>query len=234
MNKEEFIKLCGSGLDIEINEEIYSKLKKYHEMLVEWNKKFNMTTILEENEVLLKHFYDSLCLKKAIDLNKQSLCDVGTGAGFPGLVLKIVFSDLNITLVESNGKKCTFLKEVIKELKLNNIEVINEIAEDYALKNIEKFDIVTMRAVSDLRIIAELGLPMLKIGGIFSPLKAHIGNEIVKSQNIIKILGGKLEKVINYELPIENSTRTIPIIIKEKSSEEGFPRNYSRIVKQPI
>lgn len=234
MNKEEFIKLCGSGLDIEINEEIYSKLKKYHEMLVEWNKKFNMTTILEENEVLLKHFYDSLCLKKAIDLNKQSLCDVGTGAGFPGLVLKIVFSDLNITLVESNGKKCTFLKEVIKELKLNNIEVINERAEDYALKNIEKFDIVTMRAVSDLRIIAELGLPMLKIGGIFSPLKAHIGNEIVKSQNIIKILGGKLEKVINYELPIENSTRTIPIIIKEKSSEEGFPRNYSRIVKQPI
>lgn len=234
MNKEEFIKFCKSDLGIEITEKIYSKLKKYHEMLVEWNQKFNMTTILEEQEVLLKHFYDSLCLKKAIDLNTQSLCDVGTGAGFPGMVLKIVFSDLKITLVESNGKKCTFLKEVIKELELNDIEVINARAEDYALKNIEKFDIVTMRAVSDLRIIAELGLPMLKIGGIFSPLKAHIGNEIEKSQNIIKILGGKLEKVINYELPIEKSTRTIPIITKEKSSKDGFPRNYSRIVKQPI
>jgi len=234
MNKEEFIRICKSELNIEISEEVFTKLKKYHEMLVLWNQKFNMTTILEEKEVLLKHFYDSLCLVKAVELNDHTLCDVGTGAGFPGLVLKIIFDNLKITLVESNGKKCNFLKEVIKELDLKNIEVINQRAEEYAIKNIEKFDIVTMRAVSDLRIIAELGLPMLKIDGIFCPLKAHIGNEIEKSQNIINLLGGKLESIINYELPIENSTRTIPIIKKEKSSKEGFPRNYSRIVKQPL
>lgn len=234
MNKNEFIKLCKQNLNIIITENIYSDLKKYHNMLVFWNKKFNMTTILEESEVLLKHFYDSLCLVKAIDLNNQTLCDVGTGAGFPGIVLKIVFTNLNITLVEANAKKCTFLNEVIKELNLKNIEVINARAEDYALKSIEKFDIVTMRAVSDLRIIAELGLPMLKINGYFVPLKGYIGNEIKKSENIINILGGRLIKIIKYELPIENSTRTIPIIKKEKTSKEGFPRNYSRIVKQPI
>lgn len=234
MNKEEFIKECKK-IGIEITDIMLEKLDIYFNLLVTWNKKFNLTTILEEKSVYLKHFYDSLCLVRAVDLGKkQNLCDIGTGAGFPGVVLKIVFENLNVTLVESNNKKCVFLNEVIKELNLENITVHCNRAEDFASNNREKFDIITTRAVASLRIICELAIPMLKLGGNFAPLKGHIGNEIAESDKILKELNSHIENVVSYVLPIESSSRNIPIIIKDDVSPTKYPRNYSKIVKTPL
>ena len=162
MTKEEFIINC-KNLSIEITEEIYSKLYKYFELLVEWNNRFNMTSILEEKEVFLLHFYDSLCLNK-INLNEvNSLCDFGTGAGFPGMVIALVYPNIEVTLVESNNKKCTFLEEVKQQLNIKNVSIFNERIEDFARKNREKYDIVTCRAVTSIPIIIELSTSLIKI-----------------------------------------------------------------------
>ena len=155
MTKDEFIIECKK-IGISINEEIIDKLELYRNELVSWNNKFNLTTILEEKDVYLKHFYDSLCLVKATDLNNKNICDFGTGAGFPGIVLAIVFKNSNFTLIESNSKKVIFLEHIKEKLHLNNVTIINERTEEYGKNNRELFDIVTCRAVSDLKIILEL------------------------------------------------------------------------------
>jgi len=233
MNKNEFIENCRL-LGINITEEKYNLLDKYKDLLIEWNNKFNLTSIIEEKDIFLKHFYDSLCLVKAIDLNDvESLCDVGTGAGFPGLVLKIMFEDLKVDLIESSNKKCEFLKNVIEELNLKNIEVINERAELYAKSSREKYDVVTCRAVSHLKVISEICIPLVKINGYFLPLKSNIDSELETSRNVIKLTGGNLLKIINYNLPFENSFRTIPVILKEKKTKIEFPREYNKIIKNP-
>lgn len=235
MNKEEFIKNCNDNLGIVITEEKYNLLKRYYELLVEWNKRFNLTTILEEKDVFLKHFYDSLCLSYASDLDKEiKLCDIGTGAGFPGLVIRIIFDKPHITLVESNGKKIKFLNEVIKELDLKNIRVFNSRAEEYAKGVREQYDIVTLRAVSALRIITELSIPILKINGFLLPLKSHVEEEIKESKNTFKELNCELIEVKEYVLPIENSRRTIPVIKKIGRTKDIYPRNYSKITKLPL
>ena len=235
MNKEEFINNCKTELKIDITNKQMELLNKYYDLLVEWNNKFNLTTIIEYNDVLLKHFYDSLCLSLVTNLNRNiKICDMGVGAGFPGVVLKIIFGELNITLIESSNKKCTFLNEVIKTLELKNIKVECTRVEEYANKHLEEFDIVTTRAMSNMRIISELALPMLKIKGEFLPLKSHVEDEMKEANNIIELLGGKVKSVNVYNLPIENDLRSIPIIIKEKSSKKGFPRAYSRIIKDII
>ncbi len=144
-------------LNIEPTEEQLNQLNKYYELIVEYNKVMNLTGITEKEQVCLKHFYDSLTIAKVIDLNKEeTLCDIGTGAGFPGIVLKILFPNLKITLIDSLNKRIEFLKIVIKELNLNNIEAIHTRAEEYAKDNIEKFDVVTSRAVAPLNILLEL------------------------------------------------------------------------------
>ena len=230
MNREEYINAC-KDLNVNITNEIKRKLDKFKYLVIGCNKKFNLTSILSEEEFYLKHFYDSICLIKAADLNKKlKLCDIGTGAGFPGIVLKIVFPKLNITLVESNTKKCEFLNFVIKELNLSNIEIINERAEIYSKKNNLKFDIVTSRAVAHTKILLELALPMLKINGLFVPLKGK-DDAIIEYKNFIETLGGKLSDIIKYELPIEHSKRTIPVIIKIRNTNKLYPRSYNQILK---
>ncbi len=233
MNKEDFIKYVKE-LNIEINDKILFKLDLYFKLLVEWNNKFNLTTILEERKVYLKHFYDSICIVKTnlIENKSISLCDFGTGAGFPGIVIKIFFPNINVTLIESNNKKCTFLNEVIKELNLNNIKVINTRMELYAKKNRESFDIVTCRAVSHLKIISELALPLLKVNGYFLPLKSNDINEIIESENILNKLDSKIEKNIIYELPVETSKRNILVIRKLSKTKNKYPREYSEIIKK--
>ena len=156
MNKEEFVKEV-ENLDIKINEKILKNLDEYFNLLNEWNKKFNLTRIVEEKEVYLKHFYDSLTIQKSVNMyDFSSLVDVGTGAGFPGMVLAIFFSNLKVTLLEANTKKCLFLQKVKEKLNLDNVEIINERSEKYAKTNREKYDIATCRAVSHLTVISEI------------------------------------------------------------------------------
>ena len=209
MNKEKFIEELKK-INIEITENQLKKLDEYYELLLEWNKKINLTRIIEKDDVYLKHFYDSLTLSKVIDLNKNiELCDIGTGAGFPGIVLKIVFPKLKITLVDSLLKRINFLNIVIDKLELENIEAIHIRAEDFAKKNNNKYDVVTSRAVSRLSNLLNYCMPILKKNGVFLPMKANCDEEIMEIKNNKRI---KIVKVEKFVLPVENSNRTIIVI----------------------
>ena len=234
MNKEEFINNCNN-LNINITEDLYEKLEKYYEMLVDWNNKFNMTTIIKKDDVFLLHFYDSLCLTRAVDLNdKLSICDFGTGAGFPGMVIGLVFPNIKVTLIESNRKKCNFLEEVKKELKLDNVEIINDRIENYSLNNRECFDIITCRAVTSIPIILEISISSLKLNGLLVPLKSNCDEEIKKYKYLEKELNIKLINKIDYKLPINNANRTIPMYKKIGKTSDKYPRNYNQIKKEYI
>ena len=233
MNKEDFV-IEIEKLNIKLSEYQINLLEKYYELLISWNKKINLTRITEKNEVYLKHFYDSLTLIKAIDLNKNLyVCDIGTGAGFPGIVLKIVFPNLKIVLVDSLGKRIEFLNEVINKLNLTNIITINERAEIYIKNNIEKFELITCRAVSKLNIISEICIPGLKINGYFIPMKAQIDEEI-KNIEFINKLSCKIENIISFKLPKENSTRNLIIIKKIGKTNIMYPRSFEKIKKRPL
>lgn len=224
MNLERFIEEIEK-LGIHITKNQLNQLEKFYELLISWNKKINLTRITKKEDVYLKHFYDSLTLIKTIDLTQGlSLCDVGTGAGFPGIVLKIVFPNLKITLIDSLQKRINYLNEVIKELNLQNIEAIHTRAEDYARKNRETYDIVTARAVANLKIISELCIPMVKENGYFIAMKANATEEIAASKTMIIELGAKLENTIEFILPIENSNRTLIKIKKIRKTNSKYPR----------
>ena len=231
MNSEIFIEECNK-IGIEINSEIIDKLNIYKDLLIEWNKKFNLTTIVDEKEIFLKHFYDSLCIVKGSSINNKIICDFGTGAGFPGMVLAIVFRNSKVYLIESNSKKILFLNEIKNKLELDNVNNINDRVENYARKNREKFDIVTCRAVSQLNIILELSVALLKKDGLFIPLKAMVDEEYNNSIQKTKLLGYDFVKKIEYNLPIENSKRTILIYKKTKKTEDKYPREYNKIKKE--
>ena len=195
-------------LNLEPTELQLNQLHKYFELLVEYNKVMNLTGITEEEDVYLKHFYDSITLVRTVDLSSvNSLCDIGTGAGFPGMVLKIMYPELNVTLVDSLNKRIEFLKIVIKELGLNKIEAIHARAEEYANDNREKYDIVTARAVASLNVLLEYSIPLVKVDGYFIAMKGKMEEE--DSSNALKLLSSKIEFVDNFLLPIENSTRTL-------------------------
>ena len=209
MNKEEFINELEK-LNIMLSSHQLDQLDKYYHLLKEWNEKINLTRIIEENDVYLKHFYDSLTLSRVIDLNKSlTLCDIGTGAGFPGLVLKIVFPSLKITLVDSLLKRIKFLNIVIEELGLTGIETVHSRAEDYVKFHKNEFDIVTSRAVSRLINLLDYSVPLVKKGGYFVPMKANCEDEIKESLPILKRKNLTVEKIDEFYLPIENSKRTI-------------------------
>lgn len=230
MNKEEFINECKK-INIIIDEDIFEKLYNYKDLLIEWNKKFNLTTIVNEKDIFLKHFFDSIMITKYAELNNKKICDFGTGAGFPGMVIAILFPKSSVTLLESNKKKTIFLEEVKNNLKLNNVTIINERAEIYGKTNRELFDIVTCRAVSNLNIILELSISLLKINGLFIPLKASVDEELNESKEKMNKLGYKLIKKNEYILPIEQSKRTILIFEKIKKTDLKYPRNYNLIKK---
>ena len=234
MNKEEFIEEVNK-LGIEVTEEKINKLDKYYELLIEWNEKINLTAITKKEDVYLKHFYDSLTLYKAYDLTKNiKVLDVGTGAGFPGIVLKIFFDNIDITLVDALSKRINFLNEVIKELNLKNIYALHSRIEDFAKTNREKYDLVTCRAVAKLRILNEFCLPLVRVNGYFIPMKATLNEELNESKNSLKLLNSELENIINFSLPIENSTRNLVVIKKQKISGNKYPRRYDIILKKPL
>ena len=187
-----------------------------------------------EEEVYLKHFYDSLTLAKIVKLNNQSLLDIGTGAGFPGLVLKIVFPNLKVTLLDSLNKRIIFLNKVIEKLELKDIVAVHERAEDYIKNTREKFDIVTSRAVANLNMLLELSIPYLKVGGMFVAMKADVKEELNKSENAIKMLGCVLRKTIIFKLPKEESIRSLIMIEKIEKTSVKYPRKFSEIKKKPL
>lgn len=233
MNKEEFINELKK-INIELNEEKLNQLEEYYNLLVTENKKYNLTAITEKEQVYLKHFYDSLTLSKIINLENKSLCDIGTGAGFPGTVLKIIFPALKVTLIESNGKKCKFLKLVKEKLNLQNLEIINERAEDYSKKNREIFDIVTSRAVAPLKHLLEYSIPTVKVDGYYVAMKSNIENEVTNIENYYKKLNIKLEQKIVFNLPKEESLRTLLLYKKIEKTNNIYPRKYTEIKKKDI
>ena len=211
MNKELFLSHLNE-LNIEVTEEKLNKLEKFYELLIDWNNKINLTRIVEKEEVYLKHFYDSLTIVKEVDLNKvETLCDVGTGAGFPGIVLKIFYPHLKITLVDSLLKRVNYLNTIIKELELNDIVAIHARGEDVK----EKFDIVTSRAVANIEKLVVYTMHLLNKTGRLVALKGDIDKEL--TDDVKRKLERKyiIEKINKFELPIENSKRSL-VILKNK------------------
>lgn len=233
MSKEEFIiKVKELGLVL-TNKEL-NNLDKYYQILKEENNKYNLTRIIEEDDVYLKHFYDSLTITKVVNIDNQSICDLGSGAGFPGLVLAICFPNAKLTLIEANGKKCHFLNIVKESLNLDNVTIINTRVEDYSKKNREVFDIVTARAVAPLKHLLEYGVPLVKVNGHFIAMKANTENEEINITNYYNKLDIKEESRIIFDLPKENGIRTIIKYLKSNETNTKYPRRYSEIIKKDI
>jgi len=213
------------------------QLQRYYELLVEWNEKMNLTGITKQEEVYLKHFYDSLLgfLMFENIYNCKTLCDVGSGAGFPALPVKIVFPHLKMDLVDSLGKRVNFLNHVINEIGLQEVKAYHSRAEDYAKKHREYFDIVTARAVARLNILSELCVPLVKVEGYFIALKSQTGDEeLTESKKALETLGVKLIDVKQIQLPEEAGQRTNIYIKKEKKTPIKYPRAFGKIKTNPI
>ena len=236
MTPEQFYsRLKEFGIDL--SEEQKWQLHRYYELLVEWNEKMNLTGITEVNEVYLKHFYDSLIgflMFEEIG-NCKTLCDVGSGAGFPALPVKIVFPHLKMDLVDSLGKRVNFLNHVINETKLKDIQAYHSRAEEYVGRHRESFDIVTARAVARLNILSELCVPLVKEEGYFIALKGQTGeDELIESKRALETLGVQIIDVKQIELPEEAGSRTNIYTKKYKKTPNKYPRAYGQIKNKPI
>lgn len=212
------------------------KFEKYKDLLLEWNNKINLTAITEENEIILKHFIDSCTILKYIE-NNQKIIDIGTGAGFPGIPLKIMNESLDITLVDSLNKRINFLNELIKEIELNNIRAIHARAEDIGKdKNYrEKYDVATSRAVANLSTLLEYLMPLVKVNGICICMKGpNIENELNEAKKAIEEFSGKLEEVYNFKLPNSDIERNIIIVRKIDKIKLKYPRKAGIPAKEPI
>lgn len=233
MNLNDFISELAK-LSIKLSNDQLSQLNTYCTFLLEYNEHTNLTAIRNQEDVYLKHFYDSLTLIKIIDLNKiNSLLDIGTGAGFPGMVLKIVYPHLNVTLLDSNNKKTTFLSCLASKLNIK-VEIINDRAENYIKTKREFFDIVVSRAVANLNILTEISLPFVKVNGYFIAMKGNAEEELKSCMHAIETCSGQLDKTITFNLPYELSNRTLIKIIKVKSCDPRYPRLYDQILKKPL
>ena len=232
MSKDEFLsKLNENG--VSLNDRQINQLDEYASFLKEYNQKINLTGIDEYEEVLDKHFYDSLLLSFNFKL-EGTFVDVGTGAGFPGVVLKICFPDLKVILLEPLKKRCVFLEELIKRLDLKDIEIINTRGEDYTLKHREEFDYVSARAVSNMNMLIEVCGGLVRVGGYFIALRGSSGKEeLAKADRAIKEMGFVKESERDCFL-FDGSNRYIAYLKKKSSTPKKYPRNYSIIVKKPL
>ena len=233
--KDELI-IQAKKIDVILDEEQIQKFYKYMELLLEWNKKINLTAIVEPRDVILKHFVDSLTICKELQKNK-TLADIGTGDGFPGIPVKILRPDLDITLIDSLNKRVNFLTMVIEALKLEKIIALHGRIEDFGKnkKYREKFDYVTSRAVANLSTLSEYMIPLVKIGGKCICMKgSNIDEELKNAEKAIKTLGGKIEKVDTFLLPDTDMGRNIILIKKEKATPNKYPRKAGTPAKEPI
>lgn len=225
-------------LGYKLTEKQVKQFNKYYEMLIEWNKKINLTSIIDEQEVVLKHFLDSIAVKEVMDLNTcESVIDLGTGAGFPGIPLKIVYPDLEVTLVDSLNKRINFLLEVIDELSLEDIQCIHSRAEDLGNDDLyrENYDLCVSRAVADLSILSEYCIPFVRHGGYFVSYKSNKSQDEIKtSKGAIDKLGGCLKEVKNVEVPYLDIERTFVVIKKVSTTPSRYPRKAGKPKKNPL
>lgn len=230
------IKDIAKNINLELNDEKVKNFYNYMELLLQWNEKVNLTAITEPNDIILKHFIDSLTIERYIDKN-VNIIDIGTGAGFPGIPISIARTDINITLMDSLNKRIKFLDEVIKENKLNNAKTIHARAEELARDKDyrEKFDIATSRAVASLNVLLEYMLPFVKVGGYCICMKgSNIEDEILNSKRALNALNGVIEKIEEFELPNSDMSRNIIIVKKVGKTLSKYPRKAGTPTKDPL
>lgn len=221
------------SIGIILSEEQIASFREYANFLLEYNKHTNLTAIKSIEEVYLKHFFDSLLAVKYFDFKDKRILDIGSGAGFPGVPLKLCFPSIDLVVLDSNGKKTTFLEKLKERLNID-YTVINSRAEEYVLTKRESFDVVTSRAVTAMPILSELSIPFVKVGGYFLPYKGKLDETLENGKYAIDVLGGIVEKVELCTLPIENSTRTFIFVKKKCKSDIKYPRVFDKISKKPL
>ena len=238
MNKEELLRSSAASLGIELTDKQIEQFIKYHEILVQWNSFMNLTGITEYEEVVQKHFVDSLALCKALDIHKiNKLIDIGTGAGFPGIPLKIAYPHLKITLLDSLQKRIKFLNEVVSQLGLENAETIHGRAEDFAKPSMkrESYDVCVSRAVANLASLSEYCLPYVNLNGYFVPYKSgKTEEELEESKKAVFLLGGKIEEEVKFMLPDSDISRSLIKIKKVSATPKKYPRKSGLATKEPI
>lgn len=237
--KPEIFRQELAKIGIDLSEQQMNQFKMYYELLVEWNQKINLTAITDLEEVYLKHFYDSITLATTIDLSQEdySLCDVGAGAGFPSIPLKIVYPNIEVSIVDSLNKRINFLKLLCDSLGLEKVNLYHDRAETFGQNKAhrENFDLVTARAVARLNVLAELCLPLVKKNGQFLALKAAKSEEeVTEGKKAIAILGGKLVKETEVSLPFSEDKRYIVAIEKKKETPNKYPRKPGTPNKKPL
>ncbi len=222
-------------LQIELSPLQLNKFDIYYNDLVEVNKYMNLTAITDYDEVYIKHFYDSLTIKLAIDNNDEfSLCDVGSGAGFPSIPYSIYNNKCKVTIIDSLNKRINFLNDLVNKLDLNNVKAIHSRAEDFAVNNRESFDYVTARALARLNVLVELTLPLVKVGGKLIAMKGDSKEELDEASNAIKTLGGKVINIIELDLPNDLGHRSIVVIEKISKTPNKYPRLFAKIKERPL
>ena len=223
-------------INIELTSEAFLNFEEYYKFLVEYNEHVNLTAITDYDGVYYKHFYDSLTLSLALDVTKPiNLVDVGAGAGFPSIPNAIVFNNLNVTIIDALNKRINFLNELIAKLKLNNAKALHARAEEYAAFHREEADVVTARAVARLNILAELCIPLVKVGGLFVAMKSvESEQEFLEAKGAIKTLGAEHLKTISVELPNQMGHREILVFKKVNKTPSKYPRQFSQIKNKPL
>ena len=237
MENKELLKDTAEKMGVVLTEDMLEKFMVYKDMLLEWNEKINLTAITDEKEIMIKHFADCVSIGKHVKFKDgEKVIDVGTGAGFPGVPVKIAFPNIKITLLDSLNKRINFLNELSSSLGLKDVECVHSRAEDGGQNLLyrEQFDCCISRAVANLAVLSEYCLPFVKVGGVFAALKGPDGPaEVEAAKKAISLLGGKVEAVKSFTLPGQQA-RTVAVIRKVQPTPAKYPRHGGKIAKQPL
>lgn len=238
MDSIDILKKGGDGLGLDIDSRMTDRFIKFKELLIEWNKKINLTGITDDNEIMIKHFLDSLtCLKTGVIRNDLKIIDIGTGAGFPGIPLKIYYENLNLTLLDSLKKRLKYLEIVCGELNFNEVFFLHGRAEDYGKdeKYRDKYDVAVSRAVAELSVLCEYCLPFVKTNGYFIAQKGpKVSEELDKAKKAIDILGGEIVDNLDVKLPFSDIEHTLILIKKNRATPKKYPRKAGTPSKKPL